>query len=153
MRIGELALRSGVSEKTLRYYEDIGLVDTPERSANGYRDYGADVVDRLRFVRSAQAVGLTLAEIREILGLRERGETPCQHVLAVIEKHAEEIDARIKELRDLRRELKELALNGQQLDPRDCSPEDVCHVIPPASLARQRGRRQALPRTRRTSAR
>ena len=66
MLIGEVARRSGVSAKTLRYYEDIGLIDAPARSASGYRDYESDVLDRLGFIRSAQAIGLSLGEIRSI---------------------------------------------------------------------------------------
>ena len=60
MKIGELAERCGVTTKTIRYYESIGLLDAPSRTASGYRDYGAAAVERLRFVRDAQATGLTL---------------------------------------------------------------------------------------------
>lgn len=147
MRIGELARRSGVAEKTLRYYEDVGLIDKAERSGNGYRDYTEDVLDRLRFVRSAQAVGLTLAEIREVVALRERGKTPCKHVLDLIGRHAEEIDVRIKELQELREELHLLSARGRELDARNCSPQDICHVIPvrgTASSSPGRNRRSSF---------
>lgn len=136
MRIGELARRSGVSEKTLRYYEDIGLIDKPPRTQNGYRDYAGDVVDRLRFVRSSQAIGLTLAEIREVIGLRDRGETPCAHVVDLLRRHTDEIDTKIAELERLRAELVRLERRSRSLDPKDCRPDKVCHVIEPAHASR-----------------
>ena len=70
MRIGELAAASGVPAKTIRYYEDIGVLDAPPRTPSGYRDDTADAADRLAFIRSARAVGLTLGEIRQIPALR-----------------------------------------------------------------------------------
>ena len=68
MRIGELAAESGLSDKALRFYEQIGILDQPDRTPAGYRDYEPTVVDRLTFVRAAQAIGLSLGEIREIIG-------------------------------------------------------------------------------------
>ncbi|MGH3981421.1 MAG: MerR family transcriptional regulator [Pseudonocardiaceae bacterium] len=74
MRIGQLAAQTGVSTKTIRYYEDIGVLHAPPRAPSGYRDYSDDAAPRLRFVRAAQSVGLTLGEIREVLAFRDRGE-------------------------------------------------------------------------------
>ena len=76
MRIREVAERSGVNPTTIRYYEDIGLVPEPERTASGYRDYEEAAVTRLSFIRVAQGIGLSLGEIKEVLALREQGETP-----------------------------------------------------------------------------
>ena len=76
MLISEVARRSGVPARTLRYYEEIGLL-RPERTPSGYREYNERVFDRLTFIRSAQALGLSLAEIRGIVTLRENGEAPC----------------------------------------------------------------------------
>ncbi len=73
MKIGELAERAGVSAKTVRYYESIGLLAEPERTTSNYRDYGADAVDRLRFIRDSQAAGLTLAEVGSILEMKDAG--------------------------------------------------------------------------------
>ena len=67
MRIGELTERSGVPSTALRYYEQTGLLPAPSRTSAGYRVYDTEVLPRLRFIRSAQAVGLSLADIREIL--------------------------------------------------------------------------------------
>lgn len=132
MRIGEIAERSGVPVKTIRYYEDIGVLAPPARTASGYRDYDTGVVDRLAFVRAAQSVGLTLGEIREVVALRDRGETPCGHVAELIERRATEIEARIADLQRLRGELRRLARRARSLDPADCEPDRVCHLIAPA---------------------
>jgi MerR family copper efflux transcriptional regulator len=74
MRIGEVADAAGLSTKALRYYEQAGLIDEPARTPSGYRDYDAGVLDRLRFIRSAQAAGLTLGEIKGVIAFRERGQ-------------------------------------------------------------------------------
>lgn len=102
-----------------------------ERSGSGYRLYGEEALDRYRFVRAAQAVGLRLGEIREIVALRDRGETPCAFVVDLIGRRAAELDARIAELVGLRDELRRLDRRARRLDPRRCDPRLVCHVIDP----------------------
>ena len=129
MQIGELASRSKVPAKTIRYWETIGVVAPPSRSANGYRDYDSGVVDRLAFIRAAQAIGLTLGEIRSVIALRDDGETPCDHVRHLLEQHASALDDHIAELLRLRSELDQLADRARQLDPADCDPTAVCHII------------------------
>ena len=129
MLIGELAQRSGVSAKALRYYEDIGLIDPPARASSGYRDYDDEVLDRLVFIRSAQAVGLSLGEIRSIVSLRDDGDAPCGHVLELLRNRADEIGRTIRELRILQRDLRSLVIRAEALDPADCDPRRVCHLI------------------------
>jgi DNA-binding transcriptional MerR regulator len=131
MRIGELAAVSGVPPKTIRYYEDIGVLDPPARMPSGYRDYTPEATNRLAFIRSAQAVGLTLGEIRGIVALRDRGTTPCGHVLDLITARAADLDRRISELQRLRTELSRLVARAEHLDPADCDPRRVCHLIDP----------------------
>ncbi len=131
VRIGELADRSGVPVKTIRYYEDIGVVDPPERTSSGYRDYDAPAIDRLAFIRAAQAVGLTLGEIGQVVALRERGQTPCTHVVELLERRADEMGQRIIELQRLEGDLRRLAARAHGLDPAECDPQRVCHVIAP----------------------
>jgi DNA-binding transcriptional MerR regulator len=131
MRIGELSRRSGVSSKTLRYYEDIRLLEAPARTASGYRDYPEAVLDRLVFIRSAQALGLTLGEIRRIIALRDDGEIPCAHVLDLLQTRTADIDRTIRQLRALRAELRRLVERSADLDPADCEPGRVCHLIGP----------------------
>jgi MerR family copper efflux transcriptional regulator len=132
VRIGDLAQRSGVTAKTIRYYEDVGLVEPPPRSPAGYRDYEPAALDRLAFIRAAQAIGLTLGEIRSIIALRDDGQTPCGHVLGLLRQRADELDRRIAELRTLRGELRRLVDRADGLDPADCDPARVCHLIGPA---------------------
>lgn len=129
MRIGELSEASGVPTKTIRFYEGLGLLPAADRTASGYRDFTGDAADRLAFIRAAQAVGLTLGEIRSVVGLRDRGETPCEHVLDLIEARAADVDRRIGELEALRTELRRLARRAKRLDPAECDPGRVCHLI------------------------
>jgi DNA-binding transcriptional MerR regulator len=132
VQIGELAQRSGLSVKTLRYYEQIGVLAAPPRTAAGYRDYDDDdAFGRLEFVRAAQAVGLTLGEIREVIAFRERGDVPCGRVLDLILHHAAEVDRRIAELQRLRADLDRLARRARTLDPADCPESVVCHLLVP----------------------
>jgi MerR family transcriptional regulator, copper efflux regulator len=133
VQIGELSRRSGLSVKTLRFYEEIGVLAAPPRTEGGYRDYDQAALGRLEFVRAAQAVGLTLGEIREVIGFRERGEVPCSHVLDVILHHAADVDRRIAELQRLRKDLDRLARRARTLDPAECPESAVCHVLLPAA--------------------
>jgi DNA-binding transcriptional MerR regulator len=130
MRIGELAQRVGTTTKALRFYEHAGLLPEPERTPSGYRDYDDSAVDRLRFVKAAQAAGLTLAEIRDIIGAREHGGPPCGHVAALLDAHAAELHKRITKLHALREEVERLRVRARDLDPGMCQPAAICHVIP-----------------------
>jgi DNA-binding transcriptional MerR regulator len=82
LKIGELATVLGLNPKTIRYYEDIGLLPKPQRTVSGYRLYEAADVERLSFIGKAKAIGLTLEEIREISDARPDGQRPCEHVFA-----------------------------------------------------------------------
>jgi DNA-binding transcriptional MerR regulator len=136
MLIGELAERSGVAPKTIRYYETVGILPAPRRAGNGYREYTDDASDRLAFIRAAQACGFTLGEIRSIVALREHGVAPCEHVRELIDGHQRDIDRRIAELQALRRELGRLARRARTLDPKACRPAQVCHIIQPGARSR-----------------
>lgn len=104
-RIGQLAGELGLNPKTIRYYEQIGLLSPPLRTLAGYRLYGATDRERLRFISQAKVLGLTLAEIGEILALRDGGACPCLQVRAVLDHKLAAIDAQLRTLTDLRREL------------------------------------------------
>ena len=129
MRIGELAEQAGISAKAIRYYEQIGILPAPARTTSGYRAYDATVLGRLGFVRAAQALGLTLGEIRQIIAFRDDGAAPCAHVTALLQRRAAELERRITELRQLQGEINRLAERAATLDPEQCPPERVCHVI------------------------
>jgi MerR family copper efflux transcriptional regulator len=130
MRIGEVTTRSGVPVKTIRYYEEIGVLTEPRRTASGYRDYEFGAVERLGFIRASRAFGLSLGEIREVVAYRDRGEVPCAHVLDLLRRHSREIDERIAELKQARSALDGLVSRARKLRPEDCSPSSVCHLIP-----------------------
>ncbi len=129
MRIGELADRTGLTDRTLRYYEQIGVLPEPDRTVSGYRDYTDDAVDRLAFVRAAQTAGLTLAEIAGVLDIRDRGEAPCGHVEALIATKLAEVDDKIRELEATRTELRKLDRRAKQLDPAACGDAEICHIL------------------------
>lgn len=130
MNIGELAARAAVPAKTIRYYEQIGVLPPAARQPNGYRAYDDAAIQALRFVRAAQTLGLTLGEIREVIAFRRAGATPCTHVQQLLDRRATELDERIAELERLRGELRALGKRAARLDPRDCQPSQICHVIP-----------------------
>lgn len=105
MKVGDLAERAGVGVQTLHYYERLGLLPKPDRTAANYRLFPASALRRVQFIKKAQALGFTLEEIKEILGLREQGRAPCRCVADVGKKHLQELDARIAALQEFRREL------------------------------------------------
>lgn len=105
MRIGELARATGESVRTLRYWTDEGLLDA-ERNQSGYRTFHEGAADRVAFLRQAQSLGLTLAEIRNVLELRREGERPCTHVRQRLAEHLASVRDRIVQLQTLERDLK-----------------------------------------------
>lgn len=139
MKIGQLADAAAVTTKTVRYYESIGLLDPPARTASGYRDYDAGALERLQFIRDAQGSGLRLAEIASVLELKEAGQGSCQHTMALLDRHLEEIDAQIERLRAARSQLAVLAERASTLDPATCTDPNRCQVIDPAPEAASEG--------------
>lgn len=108
MFIGGAAKAVGVDPRTLRYYESIGLLPAAGRTDSGYRLYSERDLEQLRFARKAQAVGLTLAEIREIIEIRTTGRCPCGHVDKIVTRSLEEVEKRLRELRKMRRDLRRI---------------------------------------------
>lgn len=128
MQIGEVARRVGLATSAIRFYEQKGLIPEPERAESGYRDYDPVVVDRLEFIRAGQAVGLTLAELGQVLEIRDRGEAPCRHVTELLDARIQDVNQRIADLEKMRRELAALR-EAADLDPADCPPESFCRII------------------------
>lgn len=106
LKIGELARRAGVTRKAIRFYEAAGVLPPPARGANGYRLYGPDAVQMLRFVTQAAGLGLTLAEIKEIIAIRQGGRPPCAHVLHLLRDKARELDRKLQDLLEMRRQVR-----------------------------------------------
>ena len=99
MLIGELGAQADVPPKTIRYYEQIGILREPARTPAGYRDYDGSALERLRFIKTGQALGFTLGELKEILAFRDRDEVPCQHVANLIDQRVRMLSQYIKDLR------------------------------------------------------
>ena len=127
MRIGEAAGRAGVPAKTIRFWEDQRLLPEPARTAAGYRDYDPAIVERLAFIRHAQAAGLTLEHIRQVLDIRDSGQPPCVHVAGLIAQRMAEVEARLAELTRTRDQLVVLAARAAAQDPADC--RGYCSII------------------------
>jgi len=128
MRIGNLAAECGLTTKTLRYYESLGLL-TADRTPGGYRSYDEGAIDRLQFIRDAQASGLSLIEIKSILELKDRGARSCDHTASLLDRHIREIDEQMERLRVARDQLERLASRARELDPAACTDPHRCQVI------------------------
>lgn len=131
MLIGELSRLTGMSDRAIRFYERQGLLPEPPRTSGGYRDYGPDAAMRLGFVRAAQTAGLTLAEIRGVMEIRDAGDAPCAHVEALIEGKLDDIDRRLRELRSTREVLMSLRRRAEDLDPATCGDDEICQILGP----------------------
>lgn len=114
VRIGELATELGINPKTIRYYEEIGLLPPAKRADNGYRLYDDADRHRLRFIIQARAVGLTLEEIGETLALQQRGMQPCEHVVALLDRKLAAVDEQLRILGEFRQELLSLRTEAHQ---------------------------------------
>jgi len=118
MVIGELARRAGVSPRTLRFYEALGLLPSPPRSEGGYRLYGENDLRRLRFVRQARELGLPLREIRRLL---QEG-CPCEEVRRLLERRLQQVEEEIETLQALRGRLLRLLEDWEGLVVEDECP-------------------------------
>jgi DNA-binding transcriptional MerR regulator len=126
LRIGELARELGLNPKTIRYYEQINLLPAPARTVSGYRQYTATDRERLRFILKAKAIGFTLEEIRGILELRCTAQSPCSHVLTLLERKLVAVEAQLQALTEVRAEL--LTLRQEAVTTRIATAE-VCGII------------------------
>jgi DNA-binding transcriptional MerR regulator len=104
--IGDLAKQLGMTTKAIRHYEELGLLGAPLRSDAGYRLYVPADVERLRFVQSAKVLGLSLAEIKEIVSIWTAGDAPCSHVSRLLDEKLTDLDRRLKDLTTFRDELR-----------------------------------------------
>lgn len=120
---------TGVPRKTLRYYEELGLL-RPARSSNGYRKYDARTVDRIRFIVRAKHLGFRLKDIAAILELSDADTAPCEHVATLIGDKLTEIDERIGELNRLRADLQNIPV----IDSGSPCTGEICHLIEDAPV-------------------
>lgn len=134
MRIGVLARRAGVNVQTVRYYERRGLLAAAARRPSGYREYTDRSLDRLLFIRRAQELGFTLAEIEDLLTLRLRRGTTAAEVKARATTTIERIDGKLEDLQRIRRALAHLAgrCRGEEGPAGDCPLLDALGPLEPA---------------------
>jgi DNA-binding transcriptional MerR regulator len=107
LRSGELARLAGVSTDLLRHYERMGIVPRPERASNGYRQYPARALERVRVVRRSLSLGFSLAELARIFAIRDRGGAPCREVRNLAKEKLRQVEQSLLELKTLRRQLRE----------------------------------------------
>lgn len=129
-QIGSVARELGINPKTIRYYEEIGLIPPAQRTGTGYRIYSQSDIDRIAFILRARELDFSLDDIGEILALREKGEAPCLYVTELVARQLAVIDAKIAALNQLRQELDEIQRQAQII-PLDVivDKECVCHLI------------------------
>lgn len=121
MRTAEVAHRAGVNTQTLRYYERRGLLPVPTRSAAGYRSYGPEAIRIVRFVKQAQRLGFSLADIQALLGLAAGGPESCDAARDVAVSKITELDAKISQLTAMRDSLHTLvATCDRPINDREC---------------------------------
>ena len=130
MRIGEVAARAGVPVRRIRFYEDEGLIEPPDRTDSGYRDFDEEAVRRLVFIGRARRAGLTLDEIKGILTVRKSGEAPCSHARQILSGRMDELEERIASLTALRTEVAALIERSATMGAAECDPDEVCSIFP-----------------------
>jgi len=130
LKVGQVAAEAGVGVQTLHYYERLGLLPKPNRSDANYRLYSSETIRRVRCIKKARALGLTLDETKQILDLKAHGREPCLKVAELGEKHLREIEARLTQLRAYRRALAKAvsAWPKKNLSERHCAGE-FCDLI------------------------
>ncbi len=138
LKIGELARRAGVTAKAIRFYERKRVLPPAKRAANRYRLYDDDAVGMLYFVKQATGLGLTLAEIKEIIAIRRGGRPPCAHVHRLLRDKAAELDRKREDLLELRRRIRR-SLTAWKRRPGAAAA--VCpHIETPAARGHRQGR-------------
>ena len=127
LKIGEAASKSGLSVKTIRYYDEIGLLaPTVERSESGYRLFKPQLLQRLAFIRRAQALGLHLSEVQQILTVHDQGALPCGEVKQHLEAKVIEVRQQIEALETLELELKGILSGWQDQPDRERLEQTIC---------------------------
>jgi MerR family transcriptional regulator, copper efflux regulator len=130
--IGAIASESGIPIKTIRYYDELGLLKTCGRTEGGYRLFDSDVFVRLKFIKRAQYLGLSLSEIREFLAVHERGNLPCDRIKKKLEAKLIAIEEQIQQLQILKQELKGLLAGWEKIPEQH--EETICPIIEKAKI-------------------
>ncbi len=125
--IGSISKESGVPIKTIRYYEELGLLKSSGRTEGGFRLFDAEVLTRLHFIKRAQSLGLALAEIKEFLDVYDQGELPCGHIKIKLENRVKAIDEQIQQLLILKQDLEGLLSDWKV--KKESSHSVICPII------------------------
>lgn len=125
MPIGALAEQTGVKVPTIRYYEGVGLLPEPDRTESNRRTYGAEAVQRLRFIRHARELGFEIDAIRQLLGLADQPDRPCHEADVIARAHLADIDHKIARLVALRSEVQHMVDQCAQGQIRECRVIEV----------------------------
>lgn len=130
LKIGEVSRITGISVKTIRYYDEIGMLATAmTRSTSGYRLFNSTVLNRLAFIKRAQSLGLSLSEIQELLAVHDSGQLPCGAVKQQLLFKVEEIIQQIEALEILKSELLGLLSGWKEQPPSAWSSQTICPNI------------------------
>jgi MerR family transcriptional regulator, copper efflux regulator len=131
LRIGEIKDRSQIPVKTIRYYEEIGLIHAVKRTEGGFRLFAPDVLKRLAFIKRAQSLGLSLQEIHDILTIHDQGQWPCHDVRQKFQTKLQNIDAEIQRLSELKHEIQTLITHENPAETSLASPNPAtfCPII------------------------
>lgn len=122
MSIGELSKQSGIGIETIRYYERLGLLKPTARRSSGYRIFNEDSYKTLRFLKHAQELGFSLAEINDLLRLRANKESRCEDVQDRAENHLRDVEAKIAKLQSIRHVLSRLIRQCRARKTSACCP-------------------------------
>lgn len=142
-QIGEVAKQSDTSVDTIRYYEKLGLLAKPNRTVGGFRLYGKETIEKLRFIKKAKRFGLSLAEIKQILKESERGlEKCCSYVGKLLGKKLGELEVRIHELHQMRKDLQDLMKGWIPIQEARKKPFTVCPQIENEKIGKKMRKKQ-----------
>jgi MerR family copper efflux transcriptional regulator len=133
LKIGDVSKKSGIGIEALRFYEKSGLLDKPLRTESGYRVYDASVLERLAFIKQAQALGFSLDEVKRIVEDARQGQSPCDEVREIVSRRLEELDERMREMRRYRKELAETLEEWNKVGR---APGHICGLIETSHVGR-----------------
>lgn len=148
LKIGEVSKRSGISIEALRFYEKSGLLDRASRTESGYRVYSEEVLDRLAFIKRAQALGFSLDEIKRIIDDARKGESPCDEVREIVRQRMTEIDEKLRELHRFRKELQQTLAVWDKVGR---APGNICGLIEGSEVEHAHHKSDGLKGKRRTA--
>lgn len=151
LSIGNLAKATATKVETIRYYERISLLPTPDRTTSNYRSYSAEHLGRLSFIRRARDLGFSIEQVRDLLGLSDQFNRSCEAVDVIAREHLAEVERKINDLQALRRELDSIISQCRRGTIAECriidalSPNYASGSRPKPALSRERSQTGVTP--------